>query len=239
MANGILQVSPAPFTGERANSLPIYIPGMPVAGASGIWDSRNIRQSVGSAVSTWAGIDGIGPTLTPSGAGAPSANAPTLVSTADGGQAVRFVATNKNALGAALPRTIPNTVVVVGRFTEIPTSAGLQALVGSGTPTSGLGQILASTDIPRTYAGASLSLTGRHPGTGYHVFIAVFAGENSVIRMDGFESVGPAGNLGGNALSIASYQDKFSNIEVKKVAYYPFAMSFADREKTVAALAVG
>lgn len=240
MATGIMSVSPAPFVGALAETLPTYqlpVPPLAVEGATGIYDAATLLGNTGDSIASWASVGGVGPTLTPAGGGATSPTAPTLVFGSDGAPALRFDRTSKQTLGAAFVANQPRTLVSVARMTSYAGTTILEGILGSG-PVSDYGQIqtITGAGIPRTYAGASLNLTGSSAAGGWHVFISVFSGTSSVIRMDGAEAIGAAGALNSGILSVASYLDIFSSIEVKKVINYPFALTLAQRNTLTTAL---
>lgn len=240
MATGIMQVSPARFTGPLAKTLPVYIPSLPVPGASAVWDARTVREPAGAAVSAWPSVGGAGPVLTPGGSRLSDPGAPSLVSDADGSPAIRFGGkSDRSVLGATFNRPAGNTVVAVVKIrAHVP--GQLSAVVGSGASASVLGQVMAvaAEGTPRTYAGTALPLFGSAVILGrYHVLVSVFDGANSVINMDGTEATGPAGDLTATVLSVGGYQaGQFSEMDLKTLAYYPFPMTAAQRAKTVAGL---
>lgn len=229
MATGLMQVSPAPFTGPLSATLPVYVPPVPVPGATAVYNAQSLRYGNGESVNSWASVDGKGPILTPSGGGAPSPAAPLML--ADNVPAVRFVAASRHALGAAFPSGQPRSLVVVGKIRDYSTGV-LQGVVGSGQNPSALGQVLGilSTEVPRTYAGTALNLSNTRAGTGWHVWIAVFSGDNSVIAQDGAEATGPAGTQTSSLLTVGNIQGEFSNLDVREIISYPFALTKAQRD---------
>lgn len=235
MATGIMQISPARFTGALADTLPQYVPPLPVAGATGRWEADRIRQDVDTDVTAWPGVD-FGPILTTGGVGI-SATAPTLIVGTGGTPSVQFDGVS-DALGVAQATPQPNTVVAVAAVKAL--TGGITTIVSGGFDGVNIAQVLGvnSSGRARAYDGASLDLTAAGAiGTGLHVWLAVYNGASSVIRVDATEATGSAGtnNQGGN-LNLATYGSGFANVEIKSVIYYPFALDATQRSDIVTAL---
>ncbi|WP_188672741.1 hypothetical protein [Subtercola lobariae] len=50
------------------------------------------------------------------------------------------------------------------------------------------------------------------------------------------ESIGSAGTTPASVLSLAGFATTFSNVDIAKVAYYPFALTFSQRNAVVTGL---
>lgn len=234
MSNGIMQIAPSSFVGEKAKTLPRYSPPLPVPGATAVYSTYNLPQQAGELVTEWPSANGLGEKLTVVGAGSTLVDAKAPRMMADG--SVRFSRLNSETLGAPLNNSQPRTVVAVARVWKLQGQTSyLDAIVSSGQNKNALGQVMAvnGSGTARTYAGGSINLTGFGVGTDWHVFISVFDGANSVIRVDNNELIGDAGVHTSSQIVLGSYQSQFSDIEVREVISYPGALSLEDRVTTV------
>lgn len=235
---GIMQISPQTFTGDNAETLPIFLPKPAVAGATADWDARTLSGAYNTPVTSWASYVSGGPTLVPGGGNIAGATAPTLVELADNAPAVRFNGTN-NSIGAPMNRTMPNTVIVVAKPLTIPNQ--ISAFVGGGPNQSAPAGIVGvnGQSVARTYNGQSLDLTGTviTPGV-TRVFMGVFsptAGAD-ITRVDNTEIAGESGSNTTNLISVGAYGIAFANVDIQRILYYPFALDASQRAAAVAGL---
>ena len=123
-------------------------------------------------------------------------------------------------LDVPIDMTGPRTVAVVGRF---GTTVGGEYLIAGGNAGGQFNLYHAGNGNIAFYAGKALSST-KPWDTSNHVFIMVSDGANSVLRIDGQEWAGDAGNVGATALRLgASNSGRYGNVDVQAVAVLPFA----------------
>ncbi|UFS59460.1 hypothetical protein [Subtercola endophyticus] len=147
---------------------------------------------------------------------------------------VHFVKANSNSLGGALARVTPHTVATVVRW-HTASATVLEAATGSGVPAVNVQGNSANTGM-RTYSGTALTVAATI-GSPWHVYLSVFNGTSSVSRLDNLTEVtGDAGSGLGSVLSLGAFGTTFSNCDIKKVIYWPFAMTSTDRTTQVASL---
>lgn len=164
-----------------------------IAGLAGWWDAADTGtiSTSGSSVTSWADKSGSGPSFDPPGA-APS----TGIVTRNGLNTISF-----DGVDDSLQMSTGLVDLAVQPFTVA--FAVKQDTKVSGCHFADLGtggrRILCSGDSNwRIYANGSVVDSGVSADTNWHVFVAVFAGVSSVIRLDGVQ-IG-AGDPGSSAL---------------------------------------
>lgn len=203
--------------------------GPPVAGYL-LWfdasDTASITDAGAGAVSQWNDKSGNGLHLTQgTGANRPTTGTRTLNSK----NVVDFDGTNDVLITADFTQAQPVTVFAVAA--EDVTTAGAQQVVGNGNVTPTLFSQFSTTY--RYFAGTLQSGSGLSVDTNPHIWVGVFNGVSSSLRIDGTPV--STGNPGANGWSTkplrigASFTpDSWFNGIVAEVIVYPSALSGGD-----------
>lgn len=215
--------------------LPLYSAPFPVAGVMRRYAATSATGAVGADVASL--------TNQGSGTGALAAvgSGPTLREGGgrrylefDGAADLMTAAATDTAVG-----TGPITVYSVARFRTSPAPSNYYSLFRH----SGAGQIALNMDMAGALvAYRTSSFTGASPaspGTTWHVFVAVFNGASSVLRVDATETTGSIGNSApGAGLTIGNgiAAQTHSPIDVAEVGSFSAALDLTQRDTLVAYL---
>lgn len=227
---------PGVFAGPGVSDLPLFVADFPVL--SKLVHRYSVASlaaaAVGSAVASLPDLTGLSPSLA---ASAP-ANRPTLMAET-GRRFIRFDGTDDALTAAGNGITGPKTFAVVARFREDRSPAGNWPVLSLRTPGPN-GALSLSTN--GQIAGYSTKTTGSTfvPGTGWHVFLMVFNGDSSVVRMDAAETTATTGDLPTSVVvGVGPNTGSGPNVplDVAEIMVWDQALKLSDRNAAVAALA--
>jgi hypothetical protein len=227
---GIQYIAPVEFTGTNADTLPIVVNDLPVAGAVRRFVAKAVNQAIGTTVSAWADITGSGTSLVPA-----SSAAPTLATVA-GVRSVRFDGATQG-LQQNVALTNPHSVVLVMNIV-VPQTTGITTPSGSFiTAGTDLGQLQTSTTDLYVNAGTSLKVGTGLNVTGWRVIIISFNGASTVVNINGVEYTGNAGTLPRAVFSLGFQRGaSWSNMAVAEAILYQSALDATQRAALVTQL---
>lgn len=209
-----------------ASGLPLILPTPQAPGVVAAFDARTVSVPDGADVRSWNANVGTGQF-------APAAAAPSLARTTTGAPYVQFDRTGGELLSLTMPRNVPHTVAILAR---VPTDhpPGLYPIEGASTVT-GVFIGIASSGLPRLYAGTALDLPIGGLDGDWHAWICVFDGTSGVLRVDGSEVTGPIGATAASATAhtLGRYQNGadaiYSSVDVALWARWNRALTPAER----------
>lgn len=182
------------------SDLPLYLPDLPagVPAALRRYTAISAPASVGGPVASIANL-GSAPGALVSASGGQS---PTLREATrrylefDGTDDMMQAAASDAAIG-----TGPVTYYAVARFRASPAAANFWNVVAGGT-TDNTSILFNTAGNVTAYRGTSYSGAQHTPGTAWHVFLGVFNGSSSVLRMDAAETTGTVGTTVPNTMVV-------------------------------------
>lgn len=227
------------FTGGAANTLPLLIHDLPVAGAARRFIAGAIQQEPGTAVTAWKDSAGSGTSLVPGNAAYAASQPPTL-GTHDGRRAVMFDGVD-DGLYQDLQLAQPHAVVFVGKLINLAGETANPLIVGGRKGAAGADEaniILGGSTTNRVFTmqgGANLG--NIRADENWHVIVANFNGANSVLRVDDTEQTGSAGTLSREVLSLGFHKaGPYAEMAALELVVYSGALNSESRAATVTAL---
>lgn len=149
------------------------------------------------------------------------------------GKKVLFFDGIDDMLTMPLPLNQPSTVIVVARFREVRNSSAV--ISGASGPANNIGANSASTFWVMN-AGAVLVAPGAAAvDTASHIFMGVFNGANSVIRVDTNEATGDGGT-NNRTLMRMGYGAGYERMNAYAVIVLPYAAAKPERDAIYAQL---
>lgn len=218
-----------------AADLPLFIPSLPVAGIYRRYLATDSDAAVGTAVTSLANRGSASGAATASPAVAPTKRA------AGGVTYLEFDGTNDliaaptdAALGAGAV-----TAYGVARFRALPATGHIWPIVSlSALGAQNYGIVTQNNGKAGIYRETAVAvLNSPLPGTDWHVFVGVFNGATSVVRMDGTESgavTTGTGTMG--ALGVGPGLSSRPQVDVAEFGMFDRALDATERSNLVAAL---
>lgn len=135
-----------------------------------------------------------------------------------------------NFLDAAMTHTQPETVAI--RF-RLPTPAASETIIGASASGSVTIAVVPQNTNYQVYAGSALLLApAAVPDSNWHTLIVVTNGANSIISLDGVETVGQAGAATRNGLRLGrgpAASTTYNDIDVRRIAVVTQALDATAR----------
>lgn len=201
--------------------------GIPLlAGSSREWNARS--HAVGGTVAPWPDLRGGASLINGGGSAQPA------VMEESGAKFVRFDGVADLVSDSSFSGTQPHTRVIRFRWHTLPTTT--RSVVGStGTGTAGntFGTISTGANYVINAGTAIVANPVTAPDLNWHTAILVFDGANTVMSIDGVETVANAGSQVGVGLRVAggsgTTPTSFATIDVKRLAVLPYAAGSTER----------